>query len=119
MRLREYRRPSGFSARNRLNGRTMLCVFALTLTDVRPLREQMEQRRITHANETPLAIKQELGQYFTPGHIADFMASLFPRATGNVRLLVPGAGIGSLSCAFAERIASEKWDVDSISVDAY
>ncbi len=119
MRLREYRRPSGISARNRLNGRTMLCVFALTLTDVRPLREQMEQRRITHANETPLAIKQELGQYFTPGHIADFMASLFPRATGNVRLLDPGAGIGSLSCAFAERIASEKWDVNSIFVDAY
>lgn len=105
--------------RSRLNGRTMLCVVALTLAEVRPLREQMEHRRITHANETPPAIKQELGQYFTPGHIADFMASLFPKATGNVRVLDPGAGIGSLSCALAERIAAEEWVVDSISVDAY
>ena len=105
--------------RSRLNGRTMLCVVALTLAEVRPLREQMEHRRITHANETPPAIKQELGQYFTPGHIADFMASLFPKATGNVKVLDPGAGIGSLSCALAERIAAEEWDVDSISVDAY
>ena len=119
MRLRENRRMSGVSAHSRLNGRTMLCVVALALTEVRPLREQIEQRRIAHANETPLAIKQELGQYFTPGHIADFMASLFPQATGSIRVLDPGAGIGSLSCAFADRIASEKWDVDSIAVDAY
>ena len=97
----------------------MLCVVALTLAEVRPLREQIENRRITHANETPPAIKQELGQYFTPGRIADFMASLFPKTNGNVRVLDPGAGIGSLSCALAERIAAEKWDVDSISVDAY
>ena len=105
--------------RGRLNGRTMLCVIALALTEVRPLREQMEHQRIMHANETPPAIKQELGQYFTPGRIADFMASLFPKATGNIRVLDPGAGIGSLSCALAERIVSDKWDVDSISVDAY
>ena len=119
MRLREIRRTNGISAHSRLNGRTMLCVVALALTDMRPLREQMEQRRIAHANETPLAIKQELGQYFTPGHIADFMASLFPPATGNIRVLDPGAGIGSLSCALADRIASEKWHVDSIAVEAY
>jgi len=119
MRLRENRRTNGVSAHSHLNGRTMLCVVALALTDMRPLREQMEQRRIAHANETPLAIKQELGQYFTPGHIADFMASLFPPATGNIRVLDPGAGIGSLSCALADRIASEKWHVDSIAVDAY
>lgn len=105
--------------RSRLNGRTMLCVVALTLAEVRPLREQMEHRRITHANETPPAIKQELGQYFTPGNIADFMASLFPEATGDIRVLDPGAGIGSLSCALAERIAVEDWDVGSITVDAY
>ena len=103
-----------------LNGRTVLCVVALALADSRPLREQMEQRRIIHANETPVAIKQELGQYFTPGHIADFMASLFPRnGDGDVRILDPGAGIGILSCALAERIASERWNVDSLAVEAF
>ena len=105
---------------SRLNGRTVLCVVALALADSRPLREQMEQRRIIHANETPVAIKQELGQYFTPGHIADFMASLFPRnGGGDVRILDPGAGIGILSCALAERIASERWNVGSLAVEAF
>ena len=100
--------------RSRLDGRTMLCVVALTLAEARPLREQMEQRRIIHANETPVAVKQELGQYFTPGHIADFMASLFPKNDGgDIRILDPGAGIGILSCALAERIAAEKWNVGS------
>ena len=107
-------------AKNRLDGRTMLCVVALTLAEARPLREQMEQRRIIHANETPVAVKQELGQYFTPGHIADFMASLLPKNDGgDIRILDPGAGIGILSCALAERIAAEKWNVGSLAVDAY
>ena len=119
MKLRDHRWTGRVPTHSRLNGRTMLCVVALALTEVRPLREQMENRRIAHANETPAAIKQELGQYFTPGHIADFMASLFPEATGDIRVLDPGAGIGSLSCALAERIAVEDWDVGSISVDAY
>ncbi len=103
-----------------LNGRTALCVVALALAEARPLREQMEQRRIIHANETPIAIKQELGQYFTPGHIADFMASLFPKeAGGAIRILDPGAGIGILSCALAERISAERWNVDSLAVEAF
>ena len=117
MQLREHRRSV---TRNHLDGRAVLCVVALTMAEARPLREQMEQRRIIHANETPVAIKQELGQYFTPGHIADFMASLFPRnGGGDVRILDPGAGIGILSCALAERIASERWNVGSLAVEAF
>jgi len=108
------------ATRGRLNGRSVLCVVALALADSRPLREQMEQRRIIHANETPVAVKQELGQYFTPGHIADFMASLFPRHSGgDVSILDPGAGIGILSCALAERIAVEQWNIGSLAVEAF
>ena len=108
------------TAGSRLNRRTVLCVVALALAETRPLREQMEQRRLIHANETPVATKQELGQYFTPGHIADFMASFFPRNDGgDVRILDPGAGIGILSCALAERIAAERWDVGSLAVKAF
>lgn len=119
MRQKEHRRTSRNSAYRCLSGQMTLFNVSLTLTEIRSFRDQMEHQRITHANETPPAIKQELGQYFTPGHIAAFMASLFSKATGNIRILDPGAGIGSLSCALAERIASENWDVDSISVDAY
>ena len=104
---------------SRINGGTILCVVALSVSEFQPLREQIEQARVIHATDTPRAIKQEFGQYFTPANIADFMASLFPTSSGYLNILDPGAGIGSLSCALAERIASEKWDVDSISVDAY
>ena len=60
MQVRERRANTTAS---RLNGRTVMCVVALTLAEARPLREQMEQRRIIHANETPVAVKQELGQH--------------------------------------------------------
>ena len=106
--------------RARIGGGAMLCVVALVASELRPLRDQMERRRVIHASDTPRAIKQELGQYFTPGHIADFMASLFPEEQGKeVKILDPGAGIGILSCALAERISGEKWDVGEVSVDAY
>ena len=89
-------------------------------SELSPLREHMEYRRVIHASDTPRAIKQELGQYFTPGHIADFMVSFFPKEECRViRILDPGAGIGILSCAFAERIVDEKWNVANVSVDAY
>ena len=101
-------------------GGTVLCVVALAVSDVRPLREEMERRRISHAADTPRAVKQELGQYFTPGHIADFMAALFPKEDRQeIKILDPGAGIGILSCALSERITAEKWHVGKVSVDAY
>ena len=42
MQVRERRANTTAS---RLNGRTVMCVVALTLAEARPLREQMEQRR--------------------------------------------------------------------------
>ncbi len=46
------------------------------------------------------------GQFFTPPEIARFVAGLFsfPIQT-NFRLLDPGAGIGTLSSAFCERVS--------------
>lgn len=117
---RESKRRRLISKSPRNIGGTVLCVVALAVSDVRPLREEMERRRINHAANTPRAVKQELGQYFTPGHIADFMASLFPKEDAQeIRMLDPGAGIGILSCALSERITAEKWHVSKVSVDAY
>jgi adenine-specific DNA-methyltransferase len=47
--------------------------------------------------------KSKLGQFMTPSAIAEFMASLFTRWPSDTRLLDPGAGIGSLTDAFAEQ----------------
>ena len=48
-----------------------------------------------------------LGQYMTPVSIGRFMASLFDAVSGEVRLLDPGARVGSLSAAFIERCSYE------------
>ena len=48
--------------------------------------------------------RSALGQYMTPTPLARFLASLFDRIEGNVRLLDPGAGVGSLTAAFVERM---------------
>ena len=40
-----------------------------------------------------------LGQYMTPTPIGRFMASLFGNVSGDIRVLDPGAGVGSLSAA--------------------
>ncbi len=81
--------------------------------------EKLEKERIIHAVKTPLKHKEELGQYFTPYPIAHFMSSLFPVTNKKIRLLDPGAGIGTLSCSFMERIAKEKWNTPDIHVSAY
>lgn len=53
--------------------------------------------------------KSELGQFFTPSSIAQFMASLFSKENmKNPELLDAGAGIGSLTSAFLVRLISEK-----------
>lgn len=51
--------------------------------------------------------RAQLGQYMTPAPIGRFMASLFDDVSGAVRVLDPGAGVGSLSAAFLERCAQE------------
>lgn len=47
--------------------------------------------------------RSELGQFMTPSAIADFMASLFTHWPRSVRLLDPGAGVGSLTESFTVR----------------
>ncbi len=68
----------------------------------------IDERRERIAGATPARIKSELGQFMTPAVIARFMASMFePLAEKKIRLLDPGAGIGSLTAAFVERAARE------------
>ena len=66
--------------------------------------------------------KNAFGQYMTPAAVASFMASLFPApSTQNIRLLDPGAGVGSLTSAFVEHICMShigcRIDVDAYEID--
>ena len=72
-----------------------------------------EMRQTPNGSRAPNR-KAELGQFMTPAHVAQFMASLFSRVDGAVRLLDAGAGIGSLTTAFVDR-----WGADSVHVTAY
>ena len=83
------------------------------------LAEALEKERLSHAVETSLKHKETFGQYFTPYSIAKFMSSLFPATDKKIKLLDPGAGIGTLSCSFMERILSEKWNTPDIHISAY
>ncbi len=59
--------------------------------------------------------KTNLGQFMTPSSIAQFMASLFVLDSWNsFRLLDPGAGIGSLSTAFLERVSEKQSKIEYI-----
>ena len=78
------------------------------------LADTLEKERISHAIGTSVYHKEFFGQYFTPYPIAKFMSSLFPATDKKIKLLDPGAGIGTLSCSFMERIIKEKWNTSSL-----
>lgn len=64
--------------------------------------------------------KSELGQFMTPSTVARFMASLFsPSTLRTARLLDPGAGIGSLSGAFLDRLAAAGFSFKHLHLVAY
>ena len=82
-----------------------------------------ELLRIKANSKLNLKNKSELGQFFTPHPISLYMASLFNRIEGDISVLDPGCGSGSLTAAFVdESLRREKaksleihaFDIDSI-----
>jgi adenine-specific DNA-methyltransferase len=72
------------------------------------LVDQIEFYRLDAARLSTPDKRGELGQFLTPAPVARFMASLAQPATGDIRLLDPGAGVGSLSAAWIEEILGRK-----------
>tara|TARA_B100000965_G_scaffold389201_1_gene394604 strand:+ start:1022 stop:3547 length:2526 start_codon:yes stop_codon:yes gene_type:complete len=60
-----------------------------------------------------------LGQFMTPAPIGRFMAHLFTKTEGDMRVLDPGAGVGSLTAALVERITTAKVKPRSVHFDCY
>lgn len=69
--------------------------------------------------EDRLAKRRELGQFLTPGAVADFMASLFEAHRRSLNLLDAGAGAGSLTAALVRRLCSGHRKPKEIAVTAY
>lgn len=74
-------------------------------------------RRIASAELDPER-RATLGQFMTPGPIADFMASLFRTWPRDISLLEPGAGVGALAEAFGRAYRKHHPD-GSLSITAY
>jgi adenine-specific DNA-methyltransferase len=79
----------------------------------------LERARLRVSQSTDEAKKARLGQFLTPEPTAVYMASLFPDAPGQCRLLDAGAGIGSLSAAFLERWRRGGFGFERVDVEAF
>lgn len=60
-----------------------------------------------YAGQTTAEHKSEHGQYLTPPAVAMFMGRLATSPSRTVRILDPGAGSGTLSCAICEALTSQ------------
>lgn len=69
--------------------------------------------------ESLLRTRQELGQFLTPTHVADFMAGLFQGRQAKLDLLDAGAGDGALTAALIRRLRSVPRKPKTIAVTAY
>lgn len=66
--------------------------------------ERLEDRRVAVSGALDRKHRAAFGQFFTPSSVATFMASLLDFSTEQpIKLLDPGAGIGSLTAAAAIR----------------
>lgn len=82
----------------------------LSITDI--------SRKLATENLNPTS-KRAFGQYMTPARVASFMASLFPSPTNKVKLLDPGAGVGSLTSALIAHLIEDSTSVRNVHIDAY
>jgi predicted RNA methylase len=84
------------------------------------LLDHVDTVRQTIRHDIDIDRKSELGQFMTPLTIARFMATQFTTSNlSSARLLDAGAGIGSLSCAFLERVVSGNLPFTQVQVSAY
>ncbi|MDJ0598987.1 MAG: N-6 DNA methylase [Crocosphaera sp.] len=77
-----------------------------------------ELLRIKATSKLNPEVKSTLGQFFTPYSISLYMASLFNKIEGDISLLDPGCGSGSLTAAFVDESLRRK-KINSINIDAF
>jgi adenine-specific DNA-methyltransferase len=83
------------------------------------LSDSTDINRIHFSAKLSRKHRSELGQFLTPAPIAHFMAEQFSNLSGDIRLLDPGAGVGSLTTAFVERLLINPDRVQSCFITAY
>ncbi len=82
------------------------------------LAEDWPEEQRTSSRKTSVT-RHELGQFLTPKHVADLMASFFNAQWREVGLLDAGAGRGDLTAAFVRRLCTAECKPLRIGVTAY
>jgi adenine-specific DNA-methyltransferase len=83
------------------------------------LGETVDLARLAATDHLDAQRRAELGQVLTPHFVAKLMADRLSLHRSSIRLLDPGAGIGSLTAAVVERILQSDQRPTSLHVDAY
>ena len=65
------------------------------------------------------SMRSQLGQYMTPAPTGRFMASLFNDFSGDLKILDPGAGTGTLTAVLVERLCKSANQATSVSLVCY
>ena len=63
--------------------------------------------------------RSEFGQFLTPAKVSRFMADQFHNLSGHISLLDPGAGVGTLTAAFVEKLLLNPNKIESCFLTAY
>jgi adenine-specific DNA-methyltransferase len=83
------------------------------------LTDSLDINRFHFSSRLNLKQRSELGQFLTPAPVARFMAGQFNNLSGNISLLDPGAGVGSLTAAFVERLLINSHQIESCLITTY
>jgi adenine-specific DNA-methyltransferase len=83
------------------------------------LLDQVESLRLDAGRSLPEDQRAELGQFLTPPAVCRYMAALADPASRDVRLLDPGAGVGSLSAAWIGEMLGRRKRPRSIRLTAF
>ena len=81
--------------------------------------ETADYYRIDASQKLDAKRRSTLGQYMTPVPTGRFMVSLFDHLTGHLRVLDPGAGVGSLTAVLVERLCTAATRPCSVEMVAY
>lgn len=79
----------------------------------------LADQRATLSPPKPEVEKRELGQFFTPPPLADFIASFFQRSLQHWRVIDAGAGGGALTLALVRHLLAQEVRPLSFHVTAY
>lgn len=83
------------------------------------LTDSADIRKVYYSSRLSLKQRSEFGQFLTPAIVARFMAGQFSSLSGHIRLLDPGAGVGTLTAAVVERLLANPDEVKSCSIIAF